>query len=38
MFFRGTSNNSEGVGLLINPKLSFSIKQHSEIIIVDYRP
>ena len=32
-FFSGTSNNSEGVGILINPKLSFSIKQHSEIII-----
>ena len=32
-FFSGTSNNSEGLGILINPKLSFSIKQHSEIII-----
>ena len=32
-FFSGTSNNSEGVGILINPKLSFSIKRHSEIII-----
>ena len=32
-FFSGTSDNSEGVGILINPKLSFNIKQHSEIII-----
>ena len=32
-FFSRTSNNSEGVGILKNPKLSFSIKQHSEIII-----
>ena len=31
-FCSGISNNSEGVGILINPKLSFSIKQHREII------
>ena len=33
MLFSGISNNSKGVGILINPKLSFSIKQHREIII-----
>ena len=32
-FFSGLSNNSEGVGILINPKLSFSIKQQREFII-----
>ena len=31
-FFSVISNNSEGVGILINPKLSFSIRQHREII------
>ena len=32
-FFHGESNNSDGIGILENPNLSYSIQNYKEIII-----
>ena len=31
-FWSGTSNNSEGIGILINPTVSYIIQKYSELI------
>ena len=32
-YFSGDSNNSEGVGILINPKVSYVVHKYTEIIV-----
>ena len=32
-YFSGDSNNSEGVGILINPKVSYAVHKYTEIIV-----
>ena len=32
-YFSGNSNNSEGIGILINPKVSFVVQKYTEIIV-----
>ena len=32
-YFSGDSNNSEEVGILINPKVSYAVQRYTEIIV-----